>query len=478
MKTSSLAKYGSLALVLLLAACGGGGGNTSSTPNTGGVSATSFINWTWVNGGNTTFQLGDYGVQSAPAVTNQPRALEGAVSWTDALGNLWMFGGGGIDSTTNSAGNSGDFNDMWKYNTTTKQWTWLTGTATLNQLGTYGVLGTAGAGNSPGARQYSSTWTDSAGDLWLFGGYVRTDVLSGSTAFANDLWKFNPVSNQWTWINGSDLTNQIGSHGSINVTSPSNVPSARYGAVSWKDASGIFWMFGGLGLDSTGATGYLNDLWKFDGANWTWVSGAKTISQVGVYGAKGIAALGNIPGGRSGAAGWKDASNNLWLFGGYGFGSAGRGDLNDMWKFDGAKWTWVSGDNTTGQLGSYGTPGVASAISIPGARRFSVTWTDNNGKFWLFGGARYNASFNTDDYNDLWKFDGSNWIWMSGSNATNQSGTYGPLGSTALANVPGARDVAVSWTDSNGKFWLFGGQGYDSLGSVGYLNDLWSFAVK
>jgi hypothetical protein len=30
------------------------------------------------------------------------------------------------------------------------------------------------------------------------------------------------------------------------------------------DASGNFWLFGGLGMDSTGTLGYLNDLWKFE----------------------------------------------------------------------------------------------------------------------------------------------------------------------------------------------------------------------
>jgi hypothetical protein len=44
------------------------------------------------------------------------------------------------------------------------------------------------------------------------------------------------------------------------------------------------------------------------------------------------------------------------------------------------------------------------------------------------------------------------------------------MGSPAASNVPGARDSAVSWTDKNGNFWLFGGSG-----SVGFFNDLWSY---
>jgi hypothetical protein len=44
-----------------------------------------------------------------------------------------------------------------------------------------------------------------------------------------------------------------------------------------------------------------------------------------------------------------------------------------------------------------------------------------------------------------------------------------------MSNVPGARYVAISWTDGSGNLWLFGGQGYDSSGSDGYLNDLWEY---
>ncbi len=33
----------------------------------------------------------------------------------------------------------------------------------------------------------------------------------------------------------------------------------------------------------------------------------------------------------------------------------------------------------------------------------------------------------------------------------------------------------MSWTDSNGNLWLFGGGGYDSAGTHGFLDDLWGF---
>lgn len=50
-----------------------------------------------------------------------------------------------------------------------------------------------------------------------------------------------------------------------------------------------------------------------------------------------------------------------------------------------------------------------------------------------------------------------------------------PLCGQYPANVPGTRNEAVSWIDSNDKLWLFGGDGLDSVTSFGggSLNDLW-----
>jgi len=70
------------------------------------------------------------------------------------------------------------------------------------------------------------------------------------------------------------------------------------------------------------------------------------------------------------------------------------------------------------------------------------------------------------------------WTWASGSSAANGEGTYGTLGVASSSNVPGARSsqgIAVTWTDSSGNFWLFGGVGYDSTGTLGSLNDLWRY---
>ena len=75
---------------------------------------------------------------------------------------------------------------------------------------------------------------------------------------------------------------------------------------------------------------------------------------------------------------------------------------------------------------------------------------------------------------------GGEWRWMAGSNTVpagkGQPGVYGTEYQFAPSNSPGARNSgALSWTDQSGKLWLFGGFGYDSSGTAGYLGDLWVF---
>jgi hypothetical protein len=85
------------------------------------------------------------------------------------------------------------------------------------------------------------------------------------------------------------------------------------------------------------------------------------------------------------------------------------------------------------------------------------------------------------DLNDLWEFDPATkeWTWVSGANKVGLyggvAGVYGTLGVASASNVPGGRGSAVSWTDSSGNFWLFGGDGSDSTGTEAFLNDLWKY---
>src|SRR5579871_4199707 len=123
-------------------------------------------------------------------------------------------------------------------------------------------------------------------------------------------------------------------------------------------------------------------------------------------------------------------------------------------------WTWMGGSDLMNQPGVYGTQGVASAQNIPGNRDNAVSWTDNSGNLWLFGGEATPSPTQDNFLNDLWEFNGSQWIWVGGSSGFDQAGIYGTLGVAAAGNIPGARTQAMGWKDSSGNFWLFGGLGF------------------
>ena len=422
----------------------------------------------WVSGSNTINQPGVYGAKGTPDPNNIPGSRYESIAWTDENDNLWLFGGYGYDE----AGTDDFLNDLWKFDG--NDWTWISGANNVNQSGIYGTQGLSHPNNVPGARYGSHSVIDSFGDLCLFGGYGYD--VTGSKGVLSDLWKFSTNTGQWIWISGPNTIRHEGSYGTIGVPHPNNLPRSRENGAIWIDPNDNLWLFGGSGEFFGGKVGWmstwLNDLWKFDPHSglWTWVSGSNTTGQPGVYGEKGIPAPSNVPGARSGTAFWIDNANNLWLFA----GSRSDSGFNDLWKFDPiiSQWTWIDGSNLIGQYGVYGEKGVADPCNIPGTRRYLVSFKNALCDFYLFGGYGL-ASSDSGRLNDFWKFDGTDWTWLGGSDIADQSGIYGTQGVNDPNNFPGSRSYSIAWTTSDNKFYIFGGYGKDADENNGVLNDLW-----
>ena len=120
---------------------------------------------------NCTGQPGVYGTLGTPAVSNIPVGRWGAAGWTDSNGHRWLFGGNGVDA----GGQSSGLNDLWEFNPSTMEWTWVGGSSKgalssiyVGQPGVYGTLGVPAAGNVPGSRYGAASWIDSKGNFWLF----------------------------------------------------------------------------------------------------------------------------------------------------------------------------------------------------------------------------------------------------------------------------------------------------------------------
>lgn len=414
---------------------------------------------------------GIYGTQGVSSNTVYPGSRSNNMMWNDNSGNLYMFGGNGY---SNSASTS-TFNDLWKYSISTDEWTWLTGTASGNPIGTYGTKGVSSATNTPGAKYGAATCTDASGNLWMFGGYGQPGVVG--YGLMNDLWKYNPTTNEWTWVSGNNAISSIGVYGTKGVSNATNMPGARYWAQMWADNSGNLWMFGGNGYASTSFQGLLSDLWKFDIAlgQWVWVSGYNTINNIATYGTQGVAAASNMPGARNSAACFNGPSNTLWMFGGNGLpGTMSTGSLSDLWKYDIATnmWTWVKGTSSIGSTGVYGTKSVPTTTVYPGGRYGSNYWVDAQNNFWIFGGFGVGATAGNGALNDLWRYNTTTnmWVWVAGANAIGQSAVYGTKTIASIANSPGSRHSGACAKDQNGNFWLFAGS---PLLSTNYRNDLW-----
>lgn len=419
--------------------------------------------WTWVGGSDLPRQLGTYGTLLTPSAANAPGARYNAVSWNDAAGNFWLFGGSGFGSKLPGLG---DLNDLWKYSA--GQWTWMSGSNLTGLTGVYGTQGVAAPDNTPGGMKSSVSWVDAAGNFWLFGGSGPDST--GTESFLNQLWEYS--HGKWIWVSGSKLGNQPATYGTKGTASTDNVPSSRAGAVEWTDAAGDFWIFGGFGVSSSSEIGDLNDLWKYSAGEWTWMGGSKLTQQAGVYGTQGQPASTNMPGTRNSAMGWVDADGNFWLFGGAGSDSKGTdGDLSDMWEYSNGQWTWVGGSDLQGEPGSYGTRGVAASTNLPGARNSSLALTDASGNFWLFGGTGLATTTVKGDLNDIWKFSAGQWTWIGGSKTLNEAGIYGVLGTSSPEDIPGGRTGPVGRVDAAGGIWIFGG----TLGLSTPFNDLWMY---
>lgn len=294
--------------------------------------------WTWIRGNTAPPQdlAGIYGTMGTADIVNQPGSRTISGCWTDNNGYLWMFGGQGQSSVLST---SLGLSDLWKYDINSNTWTWVKGSdqpAASNHIGKYGTMGVASDTTSPGGRAWPLSWFDvSSNSLWLMGGlgYATTT----SQGILNDLWKYDIATNRWTWMNGTDVTNNAGTYISKGIQGGGRVPRSRFSSTAWLDKAGNFWLFGGITALFQNNT--LNDIWKYNKANneWTWIKGDSIHNILPVFNTYQIPNPGNEIGSRGVEMSWRENSNNnVWIFGGHtvtggGWTWMGR---NDLWKIE------------------------------------------------------------------------------------------------------------------------------------------------
>jgi len=147
-----------------------------------------------VAGSNAANQHGVYGTQGTAAATNVPGARWRAAAWTDHNGNLWLYGGFGLDTT-----GTGLLNDLWEYTLVAtpgypavNQWTWFKGSNNNSKAGNYGSASVPLSTNAPGSRWGTGYWVDTSNQLWLFGGQGYDSTSGSGNGLLNDLWRYLP----------------------------------------------------------------------------------------------------------------------------------------------------------------------------------------------------------------------------------------------------------------------------------------------
>ncbi|MFY7910223.1 MAG: Kelch repeat-containing protein [Emticicia sp.] len=254
------------------------------------------------------------GSQSKPSDRYRARA------WFDNNNNMWMYGGA-VDTQSGSL----SYNDLWKFNTTTYTWTFISGNKNQPYCkncpnGVYPTTpGISGTQYFPRARSDYGYWQDNSGNVWIYGGYAESH---GSDEYG-DLWKFNPVTSEWTLISGSSA---------MNPPQTATNPGSRNAPYCWVGNDNKLYMTGGLRQYSS----FLRDIWRINPTNGNWeaVKVDNSTNNSPISAGFQIESPTNLPGASVNTLNHLTTGSHTYMFSGYGMGS------NNLLGFTGAMWRY------------------------------------------------------------------------------------------------------------------------------------------
>lgn len=411
------------------------------------------------------------------------------------------------------------------------QWTWKSGASSFNYKGHYGTLGIGDSVNQPPGLYEACEWTDKQGNFWLYGGWT-------TNRYTDDLWRYNPDNNEWTWVKGHNRADVLPVYGLQGVADAANTPGERGLCYSWVDSRGDLWLYGGDSYFEPGALSVYSDLWKYNIAanTWTWMKGDSGFGKKAHYGVKGVEDPQNTPPpsveiGLS----WPGDNDDLWLLDNKGC----------LWRYriNTNNWIWMKGnqdDTIPYPAPVYGEKGKFNLNNTPGNNFFDYTrWKDSKGNLWYLKGGpsvlwEYDVASNmwawiygdtvitdpyygeiecTHDYeldkktvtpferlearacwidycdnlwvmggvgefasNDLVYFDINvrQWVWAGNDTVRLDRSIYGAKGVSTPITRPSSRSGTLPFKDRYGNLWLFGG--IDATYN-NFLADLWMYTI-
>ncbi len=251
---------------------------------------------------------------------DKPAARYRTRAWVDDSNNFWMYGGA-IDNNYSTY----SYNDLWKFNTTTKVWTFIKGNK--NSLycrncpnGVYPATpGTSGVQYFPRARSDYAYWKDNTGNIWIYGGYVESH---GSEEYG-DVWKFNPTTSEWTLISGNDT---------FNPPKTATNPGGRNAPYCWVGTDNKLYMSGG----QRQYWYFLRDTWRLNPSNGSWeiVKIDSLTNEAPISVGFRLEDSTNAPGSAVNTLDHLTTGSHTYMFSGYGTG------INNLNGFTGAMWRY------------------------------------------------------------------------------------------------------------------------------------------
>lgn len=328
--------------------------------------------------------------------------------------------------------------------------------------GVYGIKNERNFSNYPGSRKQSVVWQKD-GIVYLFGGFGF--AKSGSVGYLNDLWKYDSLTNTWTWINGNDYINSVDNLTHIG---------ARCCSGSWVDGDDLYLSFGFGTYNDSKTIKERNDVWLYSLVKQEWYF---------VQGNTNFNSPTNEFIERSGALIWVNpVTNEVWLYGGY--NSELKRYFSDTWYWNRTQTRWIRKSsikyNVYSQFES--DRNLPSSKNLPSSRCCSVTWIDRNGYMLLYGGyGIVDEKGSVDFLNDVWAMDvdengNIEWIYVK-ENDNKREPIYGSINTTDAFIWPGSRAYANYWyNNKSSTLWLFGsiGRGLNTSPWI-YYQDLWSY---
>jgi len=310
--------------------------------------------WSFRGGGSSVVR----GTKGISDKQNTPGDRFGSIKFEDPEnGRLFLYGGNGPGGV--------QYGDLWMFDASTEEWTWLSGTDLSGASPIYGTRGNESSNGFPGARFESFGWFDPNNNcLWLYGGGTRA-------GWRCDMWRFSLSSKHWSWVAGDNIANPPAFW--PDPQDPNRItPGGVSTGVAWyvyndihpnqsfssfdlgKKIGSKLFLFGGYYYP----VGQKATMWVFTTDDNKWwsqdpLSACNMINnqQVCPYSREGSVAwqkfeMWSDPIEVRNTIRYRQERDALYVGGGYGIGSSGGFDnLADVWKFDVLfrKWTYVSG---------------------------------------------------------------------------------------------------------------------------------------